>query len=231
MCYVIVTCRNLLWCLLTIATTLCMLAAILTPSWLIGSSRMPGFQSFKLTDTNKEDEHYQPTLGIYNRCTKLHQIDQLFTDNCAPFVSSFGMPSDEFPNFWKASLVLLCCGLALMVFTVVASVLGCCFRSLGRKSIFTVAGSVQAMSGLLYVLGLVLYPGGWGSKRVQVVCGDQSAPYFLGDCTIGWAFYLAIASTIATFVCSALSIQAESSTASDKVQDEILEGKNLICVL
>lgn len=47
----------------------------------------------------------------------------------------------------------------------------------------------------------------------------------------GWAFYLAMGSTLVTFVCSVLSVQAEVSTSSDKVQDEILEGKNLICLL
>jgi hypothetical protein len=36
MCYVIVTCRSLLWMLLTIAATLAMISAIITPKWLIG---------------------------------------------------------------------------------------------------------------------------------------------------------------------------------------------------
>lgn len=231
MCYVIVTSRALLWCLLTIATTLATLAAVITPSWLIGAPRRPGLKSSRNPQLKNEDDIYAPTLGIYNRCTKLHQIDQLFTDNCAPFVTSFGMPSEEFPNFWKASLVFFACGLSLMAFTVLASVLGCCLRSIAKKSIFTIAGTVQAISGLLYILGLVLYPAGWGSKRVQVVCGDKSSPYMLGDCALGWTFYLAIASTVVTFICSVLSIQAEVSTSSDKVQDEILEGKNLICLL
>lgn len=232
MCYVIVTSRTLLWSLLTIATTLATLAAVITPTWLIGAPRRPGFKSSSRNPQIKPDEEvYSPTLGIYNRCTKLHQIDQMFTDNCAPFVTSLGMPSDEFPNFWKASLVFFACGLSLMAFTVLASVLGCCLQAIAKKSIFTIAGTVQAIAGLLYILGLVLYPAGWGSKRVQVVCGDRSSPYMLGDCILGWTFYLAIGSTLVTFLCSVLSIQAEISTSSDKVQDEILEGKSLICLL
>lgn len=230
MCYVIVTSRTLLWTLLTIATTLAMVAAVITPNWLIGAPRKPGLRTKQHSDFN-ENEFFSPTLGIYNRCTKLHKINQLFPDNCAPFVTSFGMHSEEFPNFWKAALVFFACGLALMIFTVFTSLLGCCIRSIVRKSIFTISGTIQAIAGLLYILGLVLYPAGWGSRRVQHICGEKAEPYVFGDCTLGWAFYLAIGSTIITFLCSVLSVQAEISTSSDKVQDEILEGKNLICLI
>jgi hypothetical protein len=37
-------------------------------------------------------------------------------------------------------------------------------------------------------------------------------------------------STLLVFVCSVLSVQAEISTSSDDVQDEILKGKTLICL-
>lgn len=232
MCYVIVTSRTLLWTLLTIATTLAMLAAVVTPSWLIGAPRRPGFRSkYAVKGDLMERELYSPTLGIYNRCIKIHKINQIYSDNCAPFVTSFGMPSEQFPNFWKAALVFFACGLALMVFTVITSLLGCCVRSIVRKSIFTVSGTIQAIAGLLYILGLMLYPAGWGSKRVHIICGDQAEPYSLGDCTLGLAFYLAIGSTLVTFICSVLSVQAEISTSTDKVQDEILEGKTLICLM
>lgn len=46
----------------------------------------------------------------------------------------------------------------------------------------------------------------------------------------GWAFYSAILGIALTFVCAILSAQAEKSTASDKVQDKMNEGKTLICL-
>jgi len=75
------------------------------------------------------------------------------------------------------------------------------------------------------------YPFGWGTDRVERICGTRADPFLLGDCSIGWGLYLAVGSTAATFICAILSIQAEISTSSDKVQDEILDGKNLICLL
>lgn len=46
----------------------------------------------------------------------------------------------------------------------------------------------------------------------------------------GWAFYSAAIGVALTFVCAVFSGQAEKSTASDKVQDKMNEGKTLICL-
>ncbi|UYV62271.1 LHFPL2 [Cordylochernes scorpioides] len=183
MCYVIVTARSLLWTLLTIATTLSIVAAVITPSWLVGAPRRPGLRRSGPAGT--PGELYSPSLGIYNRCTKLHEIDQLFPDSCAPFITGFGMPTEEFPNFWKASLVFFSCGVALMVVTIFTSLMGCCIRSIVRKSIFTISGSVQAIAGLMFILGLFLYPAGWASRRVRLVCGDTADVFHLGSCSVG----------------------------------------------
>lgn len=141
------------------------------------------------------------------------------------------MPSDEFPNFWKASLVFLSIGLALMTFTVGTSLVGCCIRAIVKKSIFNISGTIQAVAGLFYVIGLFLYPAGWSSRRVVSLCGEEASYYVPGNCSLGWAFYLALAATLLAFVCSFLSVYADNSTSTDKVQDEISDGKNLICLL
>lgn len=77
----------------------------------------------------------------------------------------------------------------------------------------------------------MLYPAGWGSDKVQLYCGPDAAPYRAGLCSMGWAFYTAMGGTVLTFVCAVFSAQAEIATSSDKVQEEIEEGKSLICLL
>lgn len=86
------------------------------------------------------------------------------------------------------------------------------------------------LSGLLLMVGLMLYPAGWGSMKVIYFCGPEASPFRPDQCSLGWAFYAAIGGTLATFLCSVLSAQAEIATSSDKVQEEIEEGKNLICL-
>jgi len=48
---------------------------------------------------------------------------------------------------------------------------------------------------------------------------------------MGWAFYAVLGGTLSSFLCSLLSAQAEKSTSSDEVQDEISDGKTLICLI
>uniref|UniRef100_A0A8C3IB34 Lipoma HMGIC fusion partner-like 2 protein n=2 Tax=Emydidae TaxID=8476 RepID=A0A8C3IB34_CHRPI len=77
----------------------------------------------------------------------------------------------------------------------------------------------------------MLYPAGWGCQKAISYCGHYASAYKLGDCSLGWAFYTAIGGTGLTFICAIFSAQAEIATSSDKVQEEIEEGKNLICLL
>lgn len=85
--------------------------------------------------------------------------------------------------------------------------------------------------GLLLMVGLMLYPAGWGSEKVISYCGPEASPFRPALCSLGWAFYAAIGGTLASFLCAVLSAQAEIATSSDKVQEEIEEGKSLICLL
>lgn len=85
--------------------------------------------------------------------------------------------------------------------------------------------------GLLLMVGLMLYPAGWGSEKVIQYCGANALPFRPAMCSLGWAFYAAMGGTLASFLCAVLSAQAEIATSSDKVQEEIEEGKSLICLL
>jgi len=77
----------------------------------------------------------------------------------------------------------------------------------------------------------MLYPAGWGSDKVIGYCGPEASPFRPSLCSLGWAFYAAIGGTVGSFLCAVLSAQAEIATSSDKVQEEIEEGKSLICLL
>ncbi|XP_034950271.1 LHFPL tetraspan subfamily member 2 protein [Chelonus insularis] len=216
MCYVIVTGRSLLWSLLSLVALMAVLSALITPKWIVGPHQIK----------KNTTDLFSPTVGIFNRCTML--FDRM---HCANFNSEgFATDSKVFPGFWKASLFFLALGLAVMSVSVLAALLGCCVQSVGRKSIFNLAGVTQAIAGIIYLLGMVLYPAGWGAERVRRICGLEASAFYLGDCTLGWAFYSAVIGIVLTFLCAVLSAQAEKSTASDKVQDKMNEGKTLICL-
>ncbi|XP_050296733.1 LHFPL tetraspan subfamily member 2a protein isoform X1 [Anthonomus grandis grandis] len=220
MTYLIVTARSLIWILLSLFCTLLMLSAILSPSWIAGTPQK--------TTINNETVVYTPSLGVYAKCDKPvgkhHSICTL--------MSARGLSEDSeyYPGAWKAAMVFLTMGLCIMSVTVCASLVSCCFQSIFRKSIFTLSGATQCIAGICFILGVMLHPMAWGTNRVHTLCGRDSSPFLLGDCSIGTGLYFATSSTILTFLCACLSVPAEKSTSSDKVQDKIYDGQTLICL-
>ncbi|KAI0239162.1 LHFPL tetraspan subfamily member 2 protein [Lamellibrachia satsuma] len=230
-CYVIVTCCSMLWTLLTIITSLVVVTSVVSPQWLIGKPRVFGLRSERRNITMEQNRPtYTPTIGIFNRCTRLHRFGDFQADSCATYVTGFNMPSDEFPDMWKSALIFFGVAIVLLALTNLMAVFSLCVQSVFRKSIFTVAGLIQSIAGLFLIVAQFLYPAGWGAARVHRLCGRDSAPFLIADCQLGWAFYGCVCGTVLVFLCAILSVQAEKATSSDKVEGEILEGKNLICV-
>uniref|UniRef100_A0A0A9YAI8 Lipoma HMGIC fusion partner-like 2 protein n=1 Tax=Lygus hesperus TaxID=30085 RepID=A0A0A9YAI8_LYGHE len=218
--HVIVTSVSLLWILLTIVTTLTVFSALLTPKWLIGPQRI-------LRDNGTTVSSGPPTVGVFNRCTHINNHRQ-----CGIFaMDGLATDSNVFPTLWKISLVFFALGVTIMAFTAMAAVLSCCMQSVNKKSIFTVTGSIQAFAGILYILGMVMYSSGWGSSRVIRLCGEEAHAFYLGDCSIGWSVYSAILGTILTFITACLSVSAERTTSSDKVNQHVEKGETLVCLL
>lgn len=166
MCYVIITCNSMLWTLLSITCFMMVLASVTSPHWLIGYSRRPGLVSTKNIsyvaispeqeareeEQEEEEEGYQdvynPTIGIFNRCSKLHHFQFIpKRENCATYVEDFLTDNSQFPDTWKAALVLFGCAGVLLLMTSLAAVLSLCVRSVFGKSIFTLSGLVQCVAG------------------------------------------------------------------------------------
>ncbi|XP_061763866.1 LHFPL tetraspan subfamily member 2a protein [Nerophis ophidion] len=226
MCHVIVTCRSMLWTLLSIVVAFGQLIAFMSTDWLVGYPRTPDAVLGGHHGTTAAGEAYRPTLGLYGRCVKLPHLKRGVL--CGPYAVHFGEIAS---GFWQAASIFLAAGILLLCAVAFVSVFSVCFQSILKKSIFNVCGLLQAIAGLFLILGLMLYPAGWGSDKVQLYCGPDAAPYRAGLCSMGWAFYTAMGGTLLTFVCAVFSAQAEIATSSDKVQEEIEEGKSLICLL
>ncbi|KAL3975623.1 villin 2 (ezrin) [Sarotherodon galilaeus] len=219
MCHVIVTCRSMLWTLLSIVVAFAELIAFMSPDWLLGSPR---------NDTSGTragvDSGYRPSLGLYNRCLRIGTPQV----NCGPYATTFGEVAS---GFWQAAMLFLAAGTLVLGCVAFISIFSLCFQSILKKSIFNICGLLQAVAGLLLMVGLMLYPAGWGSDKVKFYCGSDALPFRPFNCSLGWAFYTAIGGLLGTFLCAVLSAQAEIATSSDKVQEEIEDGKSLICLL
>ncbi|XP_066143854.1 LHFPL tetraspan subfamily member 2a protein [Euwallacea fornicatus] len=218
--YVIVTARSIVWMLLNLVCNLMALYAILSPSWISAAPQLATFSNHTVK--------YTPSLGLYSKCSRPIWWDQhvcAAMDSVGPFARS-----PMYPGPWKATSVFLTLGLFLLSITGSSSILSCCQQSVFKKSIFIVSGVAQCVAGIFLILAMMLYPMAWGSRTVRELCGKDSSPFYLGDCALGPGLYMGAGGTALTFVCSYLSMPAEKSTSSDKVQDKIYEGQRLICL-
>lgn len=212
----------MLWTLLSIMVAFAELIAFMSPEWLLGFPRSDSSVSSAGVDSGE----YRPSLGLYSRCLLL--ATRGGGVSCGPYAGTF---TEVASGFWQAAMLFLAAGTLVLGVVACISIFSLCFQSILKKSIFNICGLLQAIAGLLLMVGLMLYPGGWGSEKVVGYCGPEASPFRPAQCSLGWAFYAAIGGTLATFMCSVLSAQAEIATSSDKVQEEIEEGKSLICLL
>lgn len=208
----------MVWVLVSLVALLLVFSALVSPKWLVAPTKEAKVGNTTLT--------YTASRGIYTRCKLVK--DEFYCSTIA--VRGLATDSDVFPIAWKTAMVFISLGLTVMCLTVVSGIMSFCFQSIFKKSIFTMSGATQAFAGLFYILGVMLYPMAWGTARVQNLCGKDASPFYPGECSLGWGLWSAVIGTALTFLSACLSVPAEQSTSSDKVQDQIHEGHTLICL-
>lgn len=145
--YIIVTTWNLLWFLFSVCAPLATVAGILTPKWLIGSMTVEQ-QSFNLTGpaVTFNDARKIPSIGIINWCINIAELIGGKKElRCMYYGNSF---DDIESGEWKATIVFLVIGTSILSLVVFMSMVAFCIQSIGRKSIFTIGGLIQAIGGM-----------------------------------------------------------------------------------
>ena len=78
----------------------------------------------------------------------------------------------------------------------------------------------------MLVGGCLIYPDGWDAPEVKRMCGLRTDKYTLGNCTVRWAFILAIISILDALMLSLLAFTL--GNRQDKLVSEDageMEGK------
>lgn len=247
MCTIIVSVRSVLWAVMTIAASLMVLLSIFSDRWLVGDfttvprsgaeveamvkdafNKFEQFADGRPVDTTR-------SLGLFLRCKKASGDQMgLFIGECLPNLYTleeefYSADDTVFPHAWKGAVLCFATGLAIMVMTVALSLVTPCLRYCCCCSIFTLLGVIQSFSAVLFTLGLLAYPAGWGSDQVRQICGPSDS-FVLGHCKLGGAFWMAVAGTVCTFLASSLTVFAYKSTKSHKTLYRRQDGDMVICV-
>lgn len=144
MCHVIVTCRSMLWTLLSIVVAFAELIAFMSADWLIGKAKTRG-SSEPDEPGGGPPEPYHPTLGIYARCIRNPGVQHVPRETlCGPYAENFGEIAS---GFWQATAIFLAVGIFILCMVALVSVFTMCVQSIMKKSIFNVCGLLQGIAG------------------------------------------------------------------------------------
>jgi len=244
----IVTIRTVLWYVMSLAGTLLILVALFTDKWLEGTYQVSptGVFDAALDSVNsvmdgdldlKNLNHHD--VGLFIDC-KVPEGQKFFQGECIPnwetfkdmFPEDFMKSESTYPHAWRGAVICFVFGLLLMVLTDLFALLTICCRRCICCSVFTVCGSLQSFAAILFTLGLVAYPVGWGTEMISnKYCAGESRMFVLGDhCDLGFAFWLAVAGTVCTMLASSLAVWAYQSTKSEACDERIDRGEKYICL-
>ncbi|NWH52893.1 LHPL2 protein, partial [Fregata magnificens] len=144
MCHVIVTCRSMLWTLLSIVVAFTELIAFMSADWLIGKAKPLSSEDMD-NRMGGSQEPYHPTLGIYRRCTRISHMQLSRRDTlCGPYAENF---NEIASGFWQATAIFLALGIMILCAMAFVSVFTMCVQSIMKKSIFNVCGLLQGIAG------------------------------------------------------------------------------------
>ncbi|KAK1161502.1 LHFPL tetraspan subfamily member 4 protein [Acipenser oxyrinchus oxyrinchus] len=66
----------------------------------------------------------------------------------------------------------------------------------------------------------MIFPNGWDSEVVRDMCGDDTDKYTLGNCSVRWAYILAIIGILDALILSFLAFVL-GNRQNDLLQDEL----------
>lgn len=65
--------------------------------------------------------------------------------------------------------------------------------------------SLSSLTALCLVLGCMIFPDGWDAETIRDMCGEKTGKYSLGDCSVRWAYILAIIGILNALILSFLA--------------------------
>uniref|UniRef100_A0A8C4Y3J9 LHFPL tetraspan subfamily member 4 n=2 Tax=Gopherus TaxID=38771 RepID=A0A8C4Y3J9_9SAUR len=115
-------------------------------------------------------------------------------------------------------------------------ILGCitCFALFffcNTATVYKICAWMQLLAALCLVLGCMIFPDGWDAETVRDMCGEKTGKYSLGDCSVRWAYILAIIGILNALILSFLAFVL-GNRQNDLLHEELKtenKGKNHSC--
>lgn len=89
-------------------------------------------------------------------------------------------------------------------------------------------GCRSGCPALCLVLGCMIFPDGWDAETIRDMCGAKTGKYSLGDCSVRWAYILAIIGILNALILSFLAFVL-GNRQTDLLQEELKQESKGKC--
>ncbi|XP_007888439.1 LHFPL tetraspan subfamily member 3 protein [Callorhinchus milii] len=187
---------GVLWAIFTICFAIINVVVFIQPYWIGDSVNTP----------------YPGYFGLFHYCvgTGVTSRDLSCQGTFADFDS---IPSGAFKA--AALFVLLSMVLILTCITCFALFFFC-----NTATVYKICAWMQLLAAVCLVLGCMIFPDGWDSEAVRHMCGEKTGKYTLGNCSVRWAYILAIIGILDALILSFLAFVL-GNRQNDLLQEDL----------
>nr|XP_057940128.1 LHFPL tetraspan subfamily member 5 protein-like [Doryrhamphus excisus] len=190
---------GVMWAVFTICFVIITVVVFIQPFWIGDSVNTPQAGYF----------------GLFHYCIGNALTTELI---CRGSLLDFGSISS--PAF-RTAMFFVGTSMLLIVGTMVCFSL---FFFCNAGSVYKICAWMQLAASVLMVMGCMIYPDGWDAPEVKQMCGQRTDKYSLGDCTVRWAYILAIISILDALLLAFLSFTLGNRQDKLLPEDFELEG-------
>lgn len=136
-------------------------------------------------------------FGLWKSCRLLQDGQDLLCSGKLNDLSSIQITAFRMSTIFAllSTLMIFLCIVAMLLFFFVHPC-----------TVFQICGWLEFVSALCLLTTVLIFPAGWDSPLVKEVCGAEAGSYSVGQCSIRWAYMLAMIGVVNCFVLSMLAM-------------------------
>uniref|UniRef100_A0A0K0DY38 Lipoma HMGIC fusion partner-like protein n=2 Tax=Strongyloides stercoralis TaxID=6248 RepID=A0A0K0DY38_STRER len=183
------------WTILSTITIIILFLSFYSPFWLYGTITIDGISEETSFATFRRCNYPE-----FNSITKTYYIQK----GCGRYISIEAIPS----KYWQISTISISLSLFIS-FCIICFLIPFVFvPNIITRNGALICGLFQVFCGILTFTSCLIYPMGWDTNEVTEACGRKSKSFDLGTCTLGWAFFTTLFSSVFFLICGLLSIKS-----------------------
>ncbi|TWW56357.1 LHFPL tetraspan subfamily member 4 protein [Takifugu flavidus] len=173
---------GVLWAIFTICFAIVNVVVFIQPYWIGDSVTTPQVGYF----------------GLFHYCVGTGPSPSRELTCVGSFSDFSSIPSGAF----KAASVFVLLSMVLILSCIACMAL---FFFCNTSTVYKTCAWMQLLCGVCLVLGCMIFPDGWDAEVIRDMCGEQAGKYSLGDCSVRWAYMLAIIGILDALILSFLA--------------------------